>query len=63
MNEVHDINGLRLIVENEEDCYKALEIVHTIWPKVTGKLKDYITHPKFNGYLLAPSLICHSFHP
>ncbi|CAA6664649.1 unnamed protein product [Spirodela intermedia] len=61
MNEIHDINGLRLIVENEEDCYKALEIVHTIWPKVTGKLKDYITHPKFNGYLLAPSLIWHSF--
>ncbi|MQM17133.1 hypothetical protein Taro_050101 [Colocasia esculenta] len=50
MNEIHDIHGLRLIVENEEDCYKALEVVHALWPKVTGKLKDYISHPKFNGY-------------
>ncbi|XP_078444495.1 RELA/SPOT homolog 3 [Wolffia australiana] len=50
MNEIHDINGLRLIVEDEKDCYKALEIVHTLWPKVTGKLKDYITKPKYNGY-------------
>ena len=49
MNEIHDVNGLRLIVENEEDCYTALEIVHSLWPKVTGKLKDYITNPKFNG--------------
>uniref|UniRef100_A0A1D1Y251 GTP diphosphokinase n=1 Tax=Anthurium amnicola TaxID=1678845 RepID=A0A1D1Y251_9ARAE len=50
MNEIHDIHGLRLIVENEEDCYKALEVVHTLWPEVMGKLKDYISYPKFNGY-------------
>ncbi|GJW37267.1 probable GTP diphosphokinase RSH2, chloroplastic, partial [Tanacetum coccineum] len=28
MDEIHDIHGLRLIVENEEDCYKALQLVH-----------------------------------
>ncbi|XP_058108607.1 probable GTP diphosphokinase RSH2, chloroplastic isoform X2 [Magnolia sinica] len=50
MDEIHDIHGLRLIVENEEDCYTALDVVHRLWPKVPGKLKDYITHPKFNGY-------------
>ncbi|XP_077230450.1 putative GTP diphosphokinase RSH3, chloroplastic [Tasmannia lanceolata] len=50
MDEIHDIHGLRLIVENEEDCYTALEIVHQIWANVPGKLKDYIIHPKFNGY-------------
>ncbi|XP_077240954.1 putative GTP diphosphokinase RSH2, chloroplastic [Tasmannia lanceolata] len=50
MDEIHDIHGLRLIVENEEDCYTALDIVHQIWSEVPGKLKDYITHPKFNGY-------------
>ncbi|CAL9777427.1 unnamed protein product [Musa acuminata subsp. burmannicoides] len=50
MDQIHDIHGLRLIVEKEEDCYKALSIVHRLWPKVIGRFKDYVTHPKFNGY-------------
>ncbi|XVF86904.1 hypothetical protein PTKIN_Ptkin18bG0078400 [Pterospermum kingtungense] len=50
MDEIHDIHGLRLIVENEEDCYEALKVVHQLWSEVPGKLKDYISHPKFNGY-------------
>lgn len=58
MDEIHDIHGLRLIVENEEDCYKALGIVHEMWSEVPGKLKDYITHPKFNGYVIFQELWC-----
>ncbi|GKD14577.1 probable GTP diphosphokinase RSH2, chloroplastic, partial [Tanacetum coccineum] len=50
MDEIHDIHGLRLIVENEEDCYKALQLVHKLWSEVPGKFKDYIKHPKCNGY-------------
>ncbi|KFK38758.1 hypothetical protein AALP_AA3G156900 [Arabis alpina] len=50
VDEIHDIHGLRLIVNNEGDCYKALGVVHRLWSEVPGKLKDYITHPKFNGY-------------
>ncbi|KAL5822359.1 hypothetical protein ACOSQ4_020259 [Xanthoceras sorbifolium] len=50
MDQIHDIHGLRLIVENEDDCYKALSIVHQLWAEVPGKMKDYISHPKFNGY-------------
>ncbi|KAK1301440.1 hypothetical protein QJS10_CPB12g01784 [Acorus calamus] len=50
MSEIHDIHGLRLIVEKEDDCYAALDIVHWLWPKAIGRLKDYIIHPKFNGY-------------
>ncbi|CAN1162129.1 Probable GTP diphosphokinase RSH3, chloroplastic [Linum perenne] len=49
-DEIHDIHGLRLIVENKEDCYRALRVVHQLWPEVPGKFKDYISHPKFNGY-------------
>lgn len=49
MDEIHDIHGLRLIVENEEDCFAALNVVHGLWPKVPGRFKDYITYPKFNG--------------
>ncbi|OWM79915.1 probable GTP diphosphokinase RSH2, chloroplastic [Punica granatum] len=50
VDEIHDIHGLRLIVESKEDCYRALEIVHKLWREVPGKFKDYIIHPKFNGY-------------
>nr|KJB57044.1 hypothetical protein B456_009G146300 [Gossypium raimondii] len=50
MDEIHDICGLRVIVENVDDCYKALRVVHQLWSEVPGKLKDYITRPKFNGY-------------
>ncbi|CAI9779948.1 unnamed protein product [Fraxinus pennsylvanica] len=50
MDEIHDIHGLRLIVETEEDCYKALRVVHQLWCEVPGRFKDYILHPKFNGY-------------
>jgi ppGpp synthetase/RelA/SpoT-type nucleotidyltranferase len=37
MDQIHDIHGLRLIVENEEDCYKVLSIVHQLWAEVPGK--------------------------
>ncbi|KAG0485147.1 hypothetical protein HPP92_009226 [Vanilla planifolia] len=50
MDEIHDIHGLRLIVENEKDCFAALDVVHRLWPKLSGKFKDYISQPKFNGY-------------
>lgn len=50
MDEVHDIHGLRLVVDKEEDCYRALDVVHKLWPQVTGRFKDYISRPKLNGY-------------
>ncbi|KAJ8756136.1 hypothetical protein K2173_024683 [Erythroxylum novogranatense] len=50
MDEIHDIHGLRLIVQNEDECYKAMRIVCHIWPEVPGKFKDYIRDPKPNGY-------------
>ncbi|XP_051135338.1 probable GTP diphosphokinase RSH3, chloroplastic [Andrographis paniculata] len=50
MDEIHDIHGLRLIVETEEDCYKALRIVRKLWQEVPGRFKDYIRCPKLNGY-------------
>ncbi|KAK6128064.1 hypothetical protein DH2020_038192 [Rehmannia glutinosa] len=50
MDEIHDIHGLRLIVETEEDCYKALKVVQQLWHELPGRFKDYIVHPKCNGY-------------
>lgn len=53
MDEIHDIHGLRLIVKNEEDCQRALRIVHQLWSEVPGRCKDYISRPKFTGYVVA----------
>ncbi|KAL6585192.1 putative GTP diphosphokinase rsh2, chloroplastic [Orobanche minor] len=50
MDEIHDIHGLRLIVETEEDCYKALRVVLQLWHEVPGRFKDYVLYPKSNGY-------------
>ncbi|KAG1334310.1 putative GTP diphosphokinase RSH2, chloroplastic [Cocos nucifera] len=43
MDEIHDIHGLRLIVDNEEDCYTALTVVHRLWPEVLGRYRSLHT--------------------
>lgn len=45
-----DVIGFRLLVDNLETCYRALGIVHQAWPCVPGRFKDYISMPKRNGY-------------
>ncbi|MEO0343800.1 MAG: bifunctional (p)ppGpp synthetase/guanosine-3',5'-bis(diphosphate) 3'-pyrophosphohydrolase [Pseudomonadota bacterium] len=45
-----DIYGFRVITETEEDCYRALGLVHRRWAAVPGRFKDYISQPKTNGY-------------
>jgi GTP diphosphokinase / guanosine-3',5'-bis(diphosphate) 3'-diphosphatase len=48
--QLSDIFGFRLIIQTVEECYRALGIVHTIWPMVPGRFKDYISTPKQNDY-------------
>ncbi|WP_159728749.1 bifunctional (p)ppGpp synthetase/guanosine-3',5'-bis(diphosphate) 3'-pyrophosphohydrolase [Methylosinus sp. Ce-a6] len=48
--QLSDIFGFRIIVDGVEDCYRALGIVHTKWPSVPGRFKDYISTPKQNDY-------------
>ncbi len=48
--QLSDIFGFRVIVKTEADCYQALGIVHTTWPMVPGRFKDYVSTPKANDY-------------
>jgi guanosine-3',5'-bis(diphosphate) 3'-pyrophosphohydrolase len=48
--QLSDIFGFRVIVKTVADCYQALGIVHTTWPMVPGRYKDYISTPKANDY-------------
>ena len=48
--QLSDIFGFRVLVPSIEDCYRALGVVHTTWPMVPGRYKDYISTPKQNDY-------------
>ena len=45
-----DINAFRVITETEEDCYRALGVLHRRWQMVPGRFKDFVSTPKRNGY-------------
>ncbi len=47
---IYDIFAIRIIVSNIADCYATLGILHKIWKPVKGRIKDYISQPKPNGY-------------
>src|SRR5438552_1815537 len=48
--QLSDIFGFRLVLNDVEACYRALGVVHTTWPVVPGRFKDYISTPKQNDY-------------
>ena len=50
LEQLTDIIGFRIIVNNIDDCYKALGIFHSKFSAIPGKFKDYISTPKINKY-------------
>src|SRR6266705_3183613 len=48
--QLSDILGFRVVVGSVGECYQALDIVHTTWPVVPGRFKDYISTPQQNDY-------------
>ena len=50
LEQLSDIIGFRVVVEDTASCYRTLGVVHTTWSVVPGRFKDYISTPKQNDY-------------
>ena len=50
LEQITDIIGFRIILDDVENCYKALGFFHSKWNCIPGKFKDYISSPKINKY-------------
>ena len=50
IDEIHDLFGMRVLCANQGQCYEVLGLIHSLWPPMEGRFKDYIAMPKSNGY-------------
>ncbi len=48
--EIHDVIGIRIIVDTVSECYSVLGIVHSRWHPIPGEIDDYIATPKESMY-------------
>ena len=50
LEQITDIIGFRIILDDIENCYRTLGLFHSKWNCIPGKFKDYISSPKINKY-------------
>ena len=60
LEQLSDIMAFSATVATEEECYRALGVIHRRWPMVPGRFKDYISTPKRNGYRSLHTSIIHA---
>ncbi|WP_139979171.1 RelA/SpoT family protein [Nocardioides litoris] len=49
-SDIYDLVGIRILVDEDRDCYGVLGVLHSRWNPVLGRFKDYVAMPKFNMY-------------
>ncbi len=49
-DDIHDLVGVRVLVEQVRDCYAAMGMVHALWQPMPGRFKDYVAQPRFGVY-------------
>ncbi len=49
-DQLYDVRAVRILVDDLEQCYAALSIVHELWQPIQKEFDDYIARPKANGY-------------
>ncbi|WP_227487070.1 RelA/SpoT family protein [Nocardioides malaquae] len=49
-SEIYDLVGIRVLVDDDRDCYAVMGVLHARWNPVLGRFKDYVAMPKFNMY-------------
>ena len=50
ISDIHDLLSIKIMVDEIDNCYRTLGIIHSIYHPVNGKFKDYICNPKTNMY-------------
>lgn len=50
LDEIYDATAVRILVEDETECYEVLSLIHNLWEQVGAEFDDYIANPKSNGY-------------
>jgi GTP diphosphokinase / guanosine-3',5'-bis(diphosphate) 3'-diphosphatase len=62
-HEIYDIAAVRVIVSTNDECYRALAVVHDMFRPIPGRFKDYIGLPKPNRYQSLHTTVMGTFRP
>lgn len=63
IDDIYDLIALRVIVDDQDDCYRTLSVINELYSPILGRIKDYIARPKINGYQsLHTTVVTHENH-